>query len=48
MFYDFLDYADAQKSINHPIAEGVVFKSVDGRRNSFKCISNKFLLKEKD
>ena len=45
---DFLDYADAQKSINHPIAEGVVFKSVDGSRNSFKVISNKFLLKEKD
>ena len=42
----FLDYADEQKSINHPIAEGVVFKSYGPRRNSFKAISNKFLLKE--
>lgn len=45
---DFLDYADKQSSFNNPIAEGVVFKSVNGRRNSFKVISNKFLLKEKD
>lgn len=35
-------------SINHPIAEGIVFKNKDGKRHSFKVISNKFLLKEKD
>lgn len=44
---DFLNYAE-QPSINHPIAEGVVFKNMDGKRHSFKVISNKFLLKEKD
>jgi RNA ligase (TIGR02306 family) len=44
---DFLAYAD-RASINHPIAEGVVFKSMDGNRHSFKVINNKFLLKEKD
>lgn len=43
----FLDYAE-RPSINHPIAEGVVFKNMDGKRHSFKVISNKFLLKEKD
>lgn len=44
---DFLNYAE-RPSINHPIAEGVVFKNMDGQRHSFKVISNKFLLKEKD
>lgn len=34
-------------SIVHPIREGLVFKSIDGRF-SFKAISNAFLLKEKD
>lgn len=34
-------------SINHPIREGLVFKSEDGSF-SFKVISNKFLLKEED
>jgi RNA ligase (TIGR02306 family) len=43
---DFLTYVD-RKSINHPVAEGVVFKSQDGSF-SFKCINNKFLLSEKD
>lgn len=33
------------KSINHPIREGLVFKSEDGSF-TFKVISNKFLLKE--
>lgn len=33
------------KSINNPVREGVVFKSIDGRF-SFKVISNQFLLKE--
>lgn len=42
-----LDYVDSVKSINHDIPEGVVFKSWNGE-HSFKCISNKFLLKEKD
>lgn len=45
---DFLDYVDTIPSINNPISEGVVFKSVSNKRNSFKVISNKFLLKEKD
>jgi ATP-dependent RNA circularization protein (DNA/RNA ligase family) len=33
-------------SINHKIAEGVVFKNVIDGDKSFKVISNKFLLKE--
>lgn len=40
-----LNYVDNVKSINHTVAEGVVFKRLDGEF-SFKCISNKFLLKE--
>lgn len=44
---DFLLYAD-RPSINHPIAEGVVFKNIEDGDKSFKVISNKFLLKEKD
>jgi len=40
----FLDIADRQ-SINHHIAEGVVFKSLTDHNKSFKAISNKFLLK---
>jgi tRNA-binding EMAP/Myf-like protein len=44
----FLNYAE-RPSINHKIAEGVVFKAVgEGPRYSFKVISNTFLLKEKD
>lgn len=43
---DVLAFADG-KSLNHPVREGVVFKSMDGKF-SFKAISNKFLLKEKD
>ena len=45
---DFLDFADSIKSINHTIAEGLVFKSCSDPEFSFKAISNKFLLKEKD
>ena len=44
---DYLAAADI-KSINHPIAEGIVFKSMTNPRVSFKVINNKFLLKEKD
>lgn len=40
---DFLKLADT-KSLVHPIAEGVVFKSLDGKV-SFKAINNKYLLK---
>lgn len=36
------------KSINHPIAEGVVLKKCSAQRFSFKVINNKFLLKEKE
>lgn len=34
-------------SINHPIREGLVFKSLDDPKISFKVISESFLLKEK-
>ena len=34
------------KSLNNPVAEGIVYKRVDGKF-SFKTISNKFLLGEK-
>ena len=44
---DILAFVDKVKSLNHKIAEGVVFKRLDGKF-SFKCISNKFLLKERD
>ncbi|MGZ4849841.1 MAG: RNA ligase (ATP) [Candidatus Bathyarchaeia archaeon] len=44
----FLATADAIKSLNHPIAEGIVFKSHLPDGPSFKAISNKFLLKEAD
>lgn len=44
----FLDQADSIKSINHDIAEGIVYKSVQKNGPTFKAISNKFLLKEKD
>ena len=40
--------ADKQASISHPIAEGIVFKSLVKDGPTFKAISNKFLLKEKD
>lgn len=43
---DMLAYAD-RPSLNHPIAEGVVWKRND-MQQSFKIVSNKFLLKEKD
>lgn len=43
---DFLEFAD-RPSINHKIAEGVVFKRFDGA-DSFKVINQKFLLAEKD
>ena len=41
---DLLKYTE-RRSINHEIAEGVVFKSLDGKF-SFKIINNQFLLKE--
>ncbi len=42
-----LQYAE-QPSINHKVAEGVVFKSYSKDGRSFKIISNAFLLNEKD
>lgn len=42
----FLKYADIS-SLNHPVAEGVVFKHQSGE-HSFKVINNRFLLNEKD
>lgn len=45
---DILAVSDNVKSINHPIAEGIVYKSLLLGGPSFKAISNKFLLKEKD
>lgn len=47
----FLELADTGfggKSINHAIREGLVFKSTIDPSISFKAISNRFLLKEKD
>lgn len=44
----FLAGADNIKSINHAIAEGIVYKSHVKNGPTFKAISNKFLLKEKD
>lgn len=41
-----LELADGP-SLNHPVREGLVFKRMDGKF-SFKAISNRFLLKEKD
>lgn len=43
---DLLDMAD-RPSLNHSIAEGLVWKRNDGKQ-SFKVINNRFLLKEKD
>ncbi len=43
----FLSYADGP-SLNHKYREGVVFKSMDRYNNTFKVISNKYLLDEKD
>jgi len=34
------------KSLNHPVAEGIVYRAMD-RSTSFKAINNKFLLDEK-
>jgi RNA ligase (TIGR02306 family) len=42
---DLLEMANQHKSLNHPIAEGFVFKEVYGN-HSFKVISNRFLMKE--
>jgi RNA ligase (TIGR02306 family) len=42
---DILSYADGP-SINHKYREGVVFKSRDRLNNTFKIISNKYLLDE--
>jgi RNA ligase (TIGR02306 family) len=42
----FLEFANT-KSLNHEIAEGIVFKSFSNERHSFKVINNEFLLKEK-
>ncbi|MDR3503068.1 MAG: RNA ligase (ATP) [Legionella sp.] len=45
---EFLAYADSVRSLKHDIAEGVVYKSCEEMGPSFKTISNRFLLKEKD
>jgi len=42
-----LQKASEYKSINHPISEGLVFKSLNNSF-SFKAINNNYLLKEKD
>lgn len=42
-----LDYADGPSAFDGKFREGVVFKRVDGKF-SFKAISNKYLIKEKD
>lgn len=43
---DDLIQASDIKSLNHPVAEGIVYKAIDGSV-SFKVINNKFLLQEK-
>jgi RNA ligase (TIGR02306 family) len=44
---DFLRYAE-RESVNNPVAEGVVFKSITNPNCSFKAISNAYLLKGGD
>lgn len=44
---DFIAYAEGP-SINHPVREGVVFKSLDDPNINFKAISNSFKLADKD
>lgn len=41
-----LDLSD-RKSLNHPVAEGVVYRCCEDGSVSFKAINNKFLLQEK-
>ena len=43
-----LDYVDTQRSLNIDIPEGVVFKNHSDPSKTFKIISNRFLLGEKD
>jgi RNA ligase (TIGR02306 family) len=43
---DQLIEASAVKSLNHDVAEGIVYRAMDGT-TSFKVINNKFLLQEK-
>ena len=43
---DFLDAAEGH-SLNNPVREGVVFQKLDGSF-SFKAISDKYLLQQKD
>lgn len=43
---DLLAYSDAQRSIGHDVAEGVVYKSHRDPAVSFKVIANRFLLAE--
>jgi hypothetical protein len=46
---DLIAISDAQNSLlTHEIAEGIVYKSHVVGGPTFKVISNKFLLKEKD
>ena len=39
-----LEYADGQSVLADTMREGIVFRSMDGKQ-SFKAVSNKFLLK---
>ena len=43
---DILKKSDV-KSLNHPVAEGIVYRSMEDSSVSFKAINNKFLLQEK-
>lgn len=45
---ELIDFVEQQRSINTDYVEGVVFKSIVPGGPSFKLISRKFLLKEKD
>jgi RNA ligase (TIGR02306 family) len=43
-FLLYAEHADEGKSINHPIREGMVFKSFEDPSVSFKAINNRYLL----
>jgi len=44
---DILKKSDV-KSLNHPVAEGIVYRSIEDSSVSFKAISQSYLLSEKD
>lgn len=43
---DLLEFSDGQRSVENPVAEGVVYKSTRDPSVHFKVIANRFLLKD--